>query len=673
MSTEAAAERWQQVAAALRYHNHRYYVLDDPEISDAAYDRLLTELRELETDFPQLRSASSPSQRVGDAPRADFAKVQHRIPMTSLGNAFDEAELRRWQQRVLRLAGDLPLSWVVEPKIDGLAVSIRYEDGTLSLGATRGNGRVGEEITPNLRTVRDVPLHIPVAPLPAGQPRPAVLEARGEVYMRVADFERLNAQQAAHDEKVFANPRNAAAGSLRLLDSRITAQRPLSFFAYGVGEVEGTTLPGQWETLQYLAQLGFPISADARHFHDFEAAVDYAKSWMAQRETLDYEVDGVVFKVNAFATQEALGVAGREPRWALAWKFPASEAITTLLDISVNVGRTGVINPNALLAPVEIGGVIVSNATLHNEDYIRDRDLRIGDEVIVKRAGDVIPKVLAPLPELRDGSERSWQMPSHCPSCGEPISRLAGEANHYCTNAACPAQLVRQVEHFVSRGAMNIEGFGSKLAARFVEEGLLHDVADIYALTFEQLSALEGFGETSASNLLREIELSKARGMVPLLTALGIRFVGSTVAALLADGYPSLEALLAAPPDALEAIHGIGPVSAKSLTEWASHESNQRLIQKLAAGGLAMQHERQAARDGQPFAGLTFVLTGTLPTLTRRDAQAWIEARGGKVVGSVSSKTDYLVAGESAGSKLTKAQKLSIPILSEEALLALNA
>ncbi len=555
------------MARALRYHNYRYYVLDDPEISDAVYDSLMSELRELEASFPELRSADSPTQRVGAAPREEFAKVTHPVPMTSLGNAFDEAEVRKWHERVRRLAGDATLEWVLEPKIDGLAVAISYEQGKLSLGATRGNGVVGEEITPNLRTVRDVPLVVPLlaeeghtlparpehAPrFPGEPPLPERLEVRGEVYMKIADFERLNQRQGAAGEKTFANPRNAAAGSLRLLDSGITATRPLSFFAYGIGLVEGTTLGSQWEMLGYLGALGFPLNPHVRCFKEFEQAIDYAKTWMELRDSLPYEVDGIVFKVNSFAVQERLGVAGREPRWAIAWKFPASEAVTTLQDIWVNVGRTGVINPNARLEPVEIGGVIVSNATLHNEDYIRERDLRIGDQVVVKRSGDVIPKVIRALPEMRTGEERAWGMPAHCPACGEPLTRVEGEANHYCTNAACPAQLVRQVEHFVSRGAMNIDGFGSRLAERFVELGLLRDVADLYFLQKESLLALEGFAEKSVATLLDNIAQSRERGLSRLLTALGIRFVGSTVAELLAAHFPSLDELMAATQEGLE-------------------------------------------------------------------------------------------------------------------------
>ncbi len=684
MDLDHARQRWHQLASALRHHNYRYYVLDDPELSDAAYDSLMNELRELESLHPVLRVPESPSQRVGDAPRSEFAKVQHPVPMLSLGNAFDEAEVRRWHERVLRLSDGAALEWVLEPKIDGLAVAITYSGGQLSLGATRGNGTVGEDVTPNLRTVRGVPLAVPLSeegiphpgassglpPFPLHPPIAQKMEVRGEVYMRMSDFEQLNERQAERGEKVFANPRNGAAGSLRLLDSTITAQRPLSFFAYGLGYAEGVALGSQWEMLGYLGALGLPLNPHVRHFVDFEAAIDYAKTWMALRDTLDYEVDGIVFKVNDFELQEQLGVAGREPRWALAWKFPASEAVTRLLDIWVNVGRTGVLNPNARLEAVEIGGVVVSNATLHNEDYIRERDLRIGDQVVVKRSGDVIPKVLRALPELRTGSERGWQMPERCPACGELVHRAEGEANHYCTNAACPAQLVRQVEHFVSRGAMDIEGLGSRLAERFVELGLIRDVADLYFLQADTLAALEGLGEKSAENLIGSIEASKERGMARLLTALGIRYVGSTVAELLAAHFPALDALLDADEEALRAIHGIGPVSARSLVEWFSHEPNRTLLEKLRAAGVSFASQRVVPAGDAPLAGLTFVITGTLPTLSREAAKALIEQNGGSVTGSVSRNTHLLLAGDKAGSKLAKAEKLGVRVIDEGALLA---
>ncbi|HBY95199.1 MAG TPA: DNA ligase (NAD(+)) LigA [Chloroflexi bacterium] len=679
MTFDDTRTRAEQLRKVLEYHNYRYYVLDDPEINDAAYDALMNELRALEAEFPELQTPDSPTQRVGAPPLEAFDKVEHARPMLSLANAFDIGEVRHWYERVCRLVGHDRIEWGVEPKIDGLAVAITYVNGRLVLGATRGNGMVGEDITPNIRTVRQVPLEIPVRaprraqenlpPFPTDLPTPARLEVRGEVYMRLADFKRLNREQAEAGEKTFANPRNAAAGSLRLLDSRITAQRPLSFFAYGIGILDDNVeIQTHWEVLGYLGGLGFPINPDARHFTDFEEALAYAETWMSRRDELDYEVDGAVFKVNSLALQEKLGYAGREPRWALAFKFPASEAITTLKDIKVNVGRTGVLNPNAILEPVAIGGVIVSNATLHNEDYIKERDLRIGDRVVVKRSGDVIPKVLRSLPEFRDGDELIWEMPGHCPACGEPVVRLEGEAAAYCTNSACPAQLIREVEHFVSRGAMDIEGLGSKLAERFVTEGLIRDVADLYTLEQARLEEMDGLGRKSAQNLLAAIEASKDRGLTRVLTALGIRHVGSTVAELLAGQYPSMDALMSTSEGELRRIKGVGPQIAESLTNWFSHEPNRRVIEKLRAAGVNLTSHRVAPQGPAALAGLTFVLTGTLPSLTRDEAKALIEAAGGRVTGSVSNNTDYVVAGDSPGSKLDKARRLNIRVIDEAGL-----
>ncbi len=676
--------RWTRLAKAIRYHNYRYHVLDDPEISDAAYDSLMNELRQLEAEYPDLKTPDSPSQRVGDAPLAQFQKVTHPIPLLSLGNSFSEQETRKWVERVQKLANE-PLTWVVEPKIDGLAVALTYENGKFVSGATRGDGVTGEAITPNLRTVRDIPLSVPMDyevvrrrdTWPPFEPNPPIaekMEVRGEVYMRVADFHRMNQRHAESGEKVFANPRNAAAGSLRLLDSSITAKRPLCFFAYSMGYINGVDLPGQWETLGYLGSLGFPLNPFIRHFTEIDEAIDYAKSWMAERAGLEYEVDGIVFKINNFAVQKRLGISGREPRWAIAWKFPASEAVTQLLDIKVNVGRTGVLNPNAILAPIELGGVTVSNATLHNEDYIIERDLRIGDNVVVKRAGDVIPKVLRALPELRTGEEREWRMPDSCPVCGQPVHRSPEEANHYCTNAACPAQLVRRIEHFVGRGTMNIDGLGTRLVERFVELGLVHNVGDLYFLRHEQLAELEKLGEKSANNLIASIEASKSRGMSRVLSALGIRFVGATVAELLATEYKSLDELMGEGQGQLEEINGIGPVSAESLVEWFSHEPNRAVVERLREGGVDFTSRHYRPKDTVitgPLAGLTFVITGSLPTLSREEAAALIKRHGGGVSGSVSKNTHYLLAGEKAGSKLAKAETLGVKVIGEEELMAL--
>jgi DNA ligase (NAD+) len=673
--------RWSQLAKAIRYHNYRYHVLDDPELSDAAYDSLMNELRQLEAEYPDLRTPDSPSQRVGDTPLSQFQKVIHPIPMLSLGNSFSEEETRKWVERVQKLA-DEPLTWVVEPKIDGLAVALTYENGRFVSGATRGDGVTGEGITPNLRTVRDIPLTVPMEyevvrrreTWPPFEPNPPIaekMEVRGEVYMRVADFHKMNERHAEQGDKVFANPRNAAAGSLRLLDSGITAKRPLCFFAYSMGYINGVELPGQWETLGYLGSLGFPLNPFIRHFTEIDEAIEYAKAWMTERAGLEYEVDGIVFKINSFAVQKRLGISGREPRWAIAWKFPASEAVTQLLDIKVNVGRTGVLNPNAILAPIELGGVTVSNATLHNEDYIIERDLRIGDNVVVKRAGDVIPKVLRSLPELRTGEEREWRMPETCPVCGEPVHRAPDEANHYCTNAACPAQLVRRIEHFVGRGTMNIDGLGTRLVERFVELGLVHNVGDLYFLRHEQLSELEKLGEKSATNLIASIEASKSRGMARVLSALGIRFVGSTVSELLATEYQSLDELIGKNQGQLEEIHGIGPVSAESLVEWFSQEPNRAVVERLREGGVDFASKHYRPKDAVatgPLSGFTFVITGSLPTLSREEAAALIKEHGGSVSGSVSKNTHYLLAGEKAGSKLKKAEALEVKVIGEDEL-----
>ncbi len=682
-TAEEARERVERLRRAIEYHNYRYYVLDDPEISDAAYDALMNELRALEDAFPDLRTPDSPTQRVGAPPLERFGKVTHAVPMLSLGNAFDPDDVRRWYDRVRRLAERDHIELVVEPKIDGLAVTLLYENGRLALGATRGDGLTGEDVTPNVRTVRSIPLEIPVPvpdrpwtegipPFPRVTTPPPRLEVRGEVYMRKSDFEALNRRQAERGEKTFANPRNAAAGSLRQLDSRVTARRPLSFFAYGVGIVEGVAFATHWEVLGYLGALGFPVNPDARRFASLDEALAYAETWMARRHELDYEADGLVFKVNDLGLYERLGVAGREPRWAIAYKAPPSEAVTVLEDIVVNVGRTGQVVPAAVLRPVEVGGVTVSHATLHNADYVQERDLRIGDHVIVKRAGDVIPQVVRPLPEMRTGAERPWHMPERCPSCGEPLVRPPGEVAYYCTNVACPAQLVRRVEHFVSRGAMDIEGFGSKQAARFVELGLLCDPADLYFLKREQILALEGFADKSADNLLQAIEASKKRGLARLLFALGIRYVGSTVAELLARHFATLDELMAATQEELEAIEGIGPRTAASLVEWFSRPSNREMVEKLRRAGVSFARAGQEGEGlEQPLAGLTFVITGTLASFTRDEAKAFIEAHGGRVTSSVSRKTDFLVVGENPGSKLQKAQSLGVKIITEDELLGM--
>ncbi|MEJ2208916.1 MAG: NAD-dependent DNA ligase LigA [Anaerolineae bacterium] len=664
-------QRIEELREQLNYHLYRYHVLDDPVISDDAYDALFRELQELEAQHPELQTPDSPTQRVGAEVREEFRAVEHPRPMLSLSNAFDPEELHAWRDRFLRLLPeDHPEpAYVVEPKIDGLTVVLHYADGIFQLGATRGNGLRGEDITANLRTVRALPLRIPIGEAAADRPPPARLVVRGEAYMPIDAFEDFNRQQAAAGKRTYANPRNTAAGSLRVLDPSITASRPLHLYCYQVVEMEsGPALTSQWQALDYLRGLGFPVSDQNRRFVDFDEVVDYCVAWEAVRETLNFEADGLVIKIDDFATQDRLGAVGNAPRWATAYKYPAPEAVTRLNRIVVNVGRTGTLNPAAELEPVRISGVTVSNATLHNADYVAERDIREGDMVVVKRAGEVIPQVLGPVLELRPEGTRPWQMPDRCPACGQPVERPEGEVAYYCVNAACPAQLVRSVEHFVSRGAMDIEGLGIRQAELFVELGLIHDVADLYYLGEDQLLPLEGFAEKKVANLLAAIRASKDRGPARLLAALGIQGIGVTVAQVLIDHFGSLEALAGAPRETLEQIPGIGPKLAESVVDWFAREPNRQVVQKLREADVRMEARQVEAQGPQPLEGLTFVITGTLPTMSREQATEFIQAHGGRVTGSVSGKTDYLLAGEKAGSKLTKAEKLGVPVLDEAAL-----
>jgi DNA ligase (NAD+) len=672
LESKTVRQRITQLRDEINYHAYRYHTLDDPIISDAEYDQLMRELRALEETHPELITPDSPTQRVGAPPLDQFEKVIHPIPMTSLGNAFDDADMRAWLARIGRLLPDgmavTDLTFVVEPKFDGLAVALTYENGVLARGATRGNGIEGENVTANLRTVKNIPLRIPASP--EGPPPPARIEVRGEVYMPVADFNELNRRQAEKGERLYANPRNAAAGAVRQLDSRITAQRPLAFFAYAIGYVEGgEQVRSQWGALDYVRRLGFPVNPDIHHSRDFEEVLDFIHQWMEQRDRLPYEADGVVVKVDDFATQELLGVVGNAPRWAIAYKFPAREATTQLLKIEVNVGRTGVLTPYAVLEPVNVGGVVVRQATLHNFEDLARKDIRVGDTVVIKRAGDVIPQVVKPILDLRPPDSQPYRLPERCPSCGEPVVKPEDEVAVYCVNAACPAQLVRRVEYFVSRGAMDIEGFGIKIAEQLIQEGLIQDVGDIYSLyqSRQKLLALEGFAEKKVDNLLTAIEASKSQPLERVVTALGIQGVGGVVARALMAAFPSMEALAGASPEELEAIEGIGPRIAHSVVDWFSRPRHQEVIEKLRRAGVRMQAEAAEALP-QPLAGLTFVITGTLPTMSRDEAQAFIESHGGKVTGSVSKKTDYLLLGENPGSKLAQAQSLGTKLISEAEL-----
>lgn len=667
--TDNLTNRLAELRKEINYHSYRYHTLDDPIISDVEYDRLMQELRNLEAEHPELVTPDSPTQRVGAKPLDTFEKVTHPIPMTSLGNAFDDDDMLAWLNRIKRLlpqgvtADDL--EFVVEPKIDGLAVALTYEAGVLAQGATRGNGVVGENVTANARTVNSIPLRIPVKH--DGPPAPARIEVRGEIYFPIAAFNKFNQEQLEKGEKIYANPRNLAAGSLRQLDSKITAQRPLDFFAYAIGYVEGAQIDTQKAALDYLQALGFPINPDILRTGNFQEALNFIHAWMEKRDQLPYDADGVVVKINSFALQQQLGVVGNAPRWAIAYKFPAREATTKVLQIKGNVGRTGQITPYAVLEPVDIGGVTVRQASLHNYDDLAKKDIRQGDTVVVKRAGDVIPQVVKPILDLRPPNSAPPQPPQRCPVCGEPTTRLGDDVALFCINSACPAQLVRQIEYFVSRGAMDIEGFGIKIGEQLAQAGLLKDIADIYFLEREQLLSLEGFAEKKADNLMEAIEASKHRSFERFLTALGIRYVGSAVAGLITGAFPSIDQLRQATQEDLETIEGVGPRIAESIVEWFSRPANQKLIQKFGRAGVNMQASRRPAAEAasQTLAGLTFVITGALPTWSRDEAKAFIEQRGGKVTGSVSKKTGYLVLGENPGSKLVKAQELGIPTLSE--------
>jgi DNA ligase (NAD+) len=675
MGQHDPARRVAELHEAIGEANYRYYVLDAPTLSDAEYDALVRELQGLEAAHPELLTPDSPTQRVSGQAAGQFSKVRHPLPMLSLGNAMDEDELRKWHaDRIIKLLGPAtPLAFTVEPKIDGLAIALTYRDGAFAVGATRGDGEVGEDVTANLRTVGGIPLRLR-DPAATGLPLARSIEVRGEVYMRSADFERLNERLAAAGEKTFANARNSAAGSLRQKDPALTASRPLRFFAYGVGPFEGVELTGQWQLLQYLRAVGFPVNADARRFEQFEQVVAYCREWMARRDQLPYEADGIVIKVDSFALQRELGVVQRDPRWAIAFKFPARESVTRLTGININVGRTGVLTPGAELEPVVIGGVTVRNASLHNADYIAERDIRVGDYVTVKRAGDVIPYVVGPVLALRPEGTQPWIFPPTCPACGTPLERVEGEAAWRCPNfGICPAQLVRRVEHFVSRGAMDIVGIGERQAEQFVSAGWIKDLADIYALTATQFDGVEGYGQKRVANLLQAIEESKARPLERVIVGLGIRFVGSVAAADLARHFGSLDAIMAASEAELVGVDGIGPVVAASVVQFFRRDENRQVVEKLRAAGLTLSGGAPRARASDGLAGKTFVLTGTLPSLTREQAGELIAAHGGKVSESVSKKTSYVVAGASAGSKLAKAEQLGVAVLDEAGLLALLA
>jgi DNA ligase (NAD+) len=667
--TEASVQRAEELRRQLEYHGHRYYVLDDPEISDADYDALLNELRDIEAEHPELLTPESPTQRVGGKPLDKFEPVKHLQPMLSLANARNADELRAWEARVRRLAEQQEwkgeIEYVTEPKIDGLAISLVYENGALVRGATRGDGETGEDVTQNLKTIKSIPLRVDGAP--------ALLEVRGEIYLPLEAFARLNEQRAAAGEPTFANPRNSAAGSIRQLDPALAAARPLSIWCYSVGALEGMSFERHYDSMEWLRSHGFKVNPDIQVHSDTEAVIAACQAWEDRREKLDYDIDGVVIKVNDLALQRSLGVVGREPRGAVAWKFPPTTATTTLKKIAWNVGRTGHMVPFAMLEPVQVSGVTVKLATLHNEEDLRKKDLRDGDEVIVLRAGDVIPQVLAPTSKAQRNPNRSApaEPPAACPACGTPTVKPENGVWTICPNrAGCPGQVLQHVKHFV--GAMDIDGLGEQNVIRFLKEGLIQDVADLYDLTVERLTELDRFGETSASNLVRNIAASKEQPFFRVLYGLGIAGIGWVNARALAEHFGSIDALMSATSDQIVETPGIGSVLADQIVETLADDRTQELISRLRERGLRMElSEEEAAPASGPLVGKTFVITGTLPTLSREAATEKIEEAGGKVTGSVSKNTDYLLLGADPGSKLAKAEKLGTEIIDEDAFLAL--
>ncbi len=673
MTIDEAKTRHNALVEEIQRHDHAYYVLAQPTISDRDYDRLYHELIDLEAKFPQLITSASPTQRVGGQPLKAFRPVRHAMPMTSLDNTYSQDDLREFVARVQRLLPRENLDWIVEPKIDGLAINLRYEDGFFTCGATRGDGTTGDDITANLRTIRSIPTRL-------RQAGPKVLEVRGEVYLTKAGFEKLNAERKAAGEELFANPRNAAAGSLKQLDPRIVAKRPLDIVLYGLGQLEGVTAPPQTqaEMLDWIKALGFKTPQKTWHCASADQLMAAIDALDQVRRALPYETDGAVIKLNSFALREQAGFTSKAPRWAIAYKYAAEQAQTLLKGITVQVGRTGALTPVAELEPVFLAGSTISRATLHNEDYIKQKDIRIGDTVTIEKAGEVIPAVVDVVLARRQGKETPFQFPQSCPECGSKVARAAGVAEGdegvvwRCLNPDCPAQIRGRIEHWCARGAMDIEGGGEVLARQLVQSGLVRDVADLYSLKVWDVANLERMGGKSAQNFLEGIAASKSRDMWRVLYGLGILHVGAGVAKALGRGFATLDDVLAASVDQLTQCEDVGEVIASSVNQWHGDERNRKLVDRLRKAGVNFKSElyQPQAKSG-PFAGKTFVLTGTLPNLKREEAAAKIEARGGKVSGSVSKKTDYVVAGEEAGSKLEKARKLGVKILDEAELLKL--
>lgn len=667
MSTQSVISEINALRSEIDLHNYRYYALDEPTIPDAEYDRLMQRLRKLEQAHPELVTDDSPTQRVGSAPLAEFAQVRHEVPMLSLDNVFNEDELRDFDRRNCERLGVERLRYACEPKLDGIALSLLYRDGKLVRGATRGDGTTGEDITHNVRTIASIPLRL------HGTGFPPVLEVRGEVFMPKAGFDALNRRAAERGEKLFVNPRNAAAGSLRQLDPRLTAERPLEMCCYGTGFVDGGVLPeSHHATLEQLRQWGLRINSEMRVVDDIEGCVDYYHYLLQKRASLPYDIDGIVFKVDSFKQQRQLGFVSRAPRWACAHKFPAQEEMTTLLDVEFQVGRTGAVTPVARLAPVFVGGVTVSNCTLHNMDEVERLDIHIGDTVIVRRAGDVIPQIVGVVHERRPHEARAVQLPAQCPVCGSQVERIEGEAVARCTGGlVCAAQRKEAIRHFASRRAMDIEGLGEKLIDQLVDAGLLNSVADIYRLQQDTLANLERMGDKSAANLVEAIDRSRTTTLPRFLYALGIREVGEATALNLANHFCELPPLMQASVEDLMAINDVGPVVAQHIADFFANTDNCTVVQQLLDAGIHWPRIERGVEGSQPLLGKTWVLTGTLESMSRDDAKAKLQQLGAKVSGSVSKKTDCVVAGPGAGSKLADAERLGVPVIDEAQLIAL--
>ena len=669
---QAAAKRAEELRRAINTHNRSYYLLDDSTISDSEYDRLLQELRGLEEEYPELLTPDSPTQRVGGEPAEGFTQVQHSSPMLSLGNAFNREDLENWLRRTKNLVGDVEFELVCELKIDGLAVNLNYENGLFIQGATRGDGAVGEDVTQNLRTIKTIPLSLL-------EGAPERLEVRGEVYLPIPEFRRMNEELEAKGEQLYANPRNTGAGSLRNLNPQITASRNMAIWVYSLTSAETSAVrdtrdsapvDGHWEALEWLKSLGFMINPNNRLCQSIEDVIDFYDYWVEARHSLPYEADGVVVKVSPLALQNQMGVVGREPRWAVAYKFPAEQATTKLLSIGINVGRTGSLNPYAVLEPVVVSGATVRNASLHNEEDIHRKDIRVGDMVTIERAGDVIPHVLGPVLANRPKDAEEFSMPSHCPECGTAIVKPEDEAMHRCPNTSCPAQFFELLKHFVSKGATDIDGLGEQWCRIFIDKKLVSDLADLYSLGKEQLLELDRMGDKLATRILANIETSKQKTLPRILFALGIIHVGSEIADLLTQAYNSIDEIADATEEELAEIPGIGPKIAASIASYLQLETNRAVIEKLRVAGVNLSQEpRQVSGEGLPLAGKTFVVTGTLSRFSRSESESRIKDLGGKITSSVTKNTDYLVVGESPGSKLAAAERLGTQVLDEARLI----